>query len=115
MLAAFRVFCILPASGGSIDWAHGMITSLHIIYINYIITRSCGDPIQHGHGAERQSGLGTGSQSDYTRGEYHYKDQDTWKMTTCVQGEEVWAFHEVAARWIMEEFGGAQETTSKQP
>ena len=78
MLAAFRVFCILPASGGSIDWAHGMITSLHIIYINYIITRSCGDPIQHGHGAERQSGLGTGSQSDYTRGEYHYKDQDTW-------------------------------------
>ena len=27
MLAAFRVFCILLASGGSIDWAYGKIIS----------------------------------------------------------------------------------------
>ena len=28
------------------------------------------------------------------------------KLTSSAQGEEVWAFHEVAARWIIEEFGG---------
>ena len=34
---------------------------------------------------------------------------------TAAELEEVWAFHEVAARWIIEEFGGAQETTTRQP
>ena len=29
-----------------------------------------------------------------------------------VRTEELWAFHEVAASWIMEEFGEAQKTTS---
>ena len=41
--------------------------------------------------------------------------EDNVKLTSSNQGEEVWAFHEVAARWIIEEFGGAQKTTTRQP
>ena len=34
--------------------------------------------------------------------------------TIVAEGEEVWAFHEVAARRIIEEFGG-QVTSTRQP
>ena len=36
------------------------------------IVRSGGDPLQHGHGAQRQPGLGPESKSDHTRGVYHH-------------------------------------------